>query len=198
MQLPDALEAEIAELAARHGAPRRVTAILKDADFDPLNRNDRFGEVCMVIRRAGGRLLVFRKDFYPTGTLRLLTGGIAPGEPIADALLREVAEETGLEVAVRRFLAAIAYSGTGAPPDAHAFYSFAFLLDDLGGELVCADPAERVELFTEAAPAELPALADALERVEDRDDPAIGGNWRSWGRFRAVVHRVVAEELAQA
>lgn len=196
MYLPEELRAEVAELSARYGPPRLIEAPIDDGMFDPLTSSDRIGEVCMVIRRRSGRLIVFRKDFYPQGVLRLLTGGIAPGEPIGAALLREVAEETGLEVAVRRFLAAIGYRDTARSAGAHAFYTFAFLLDELAGELASNDPGERVELFAEAAPAELPALADALEQVEAREDRAIGGNWRSWGRFRAVVHRVVAEELA--
>lgn len=196
MRLPDELGSEVAELGARYGVPRLVEATLGDVVFDPLIRRDRVGEVCMVIRRPSGRLIVFRKQFYPPGVLRLLTGGIAPGEPIGAALLREVAEETGLDVAVRRFLAAIAYRDPGTPDGEHAFYTFAFLLDELGGELICNDPGEQVDLFAEAAPGELPALADALERLEAREDRAIGGSWRSWGGFRAVVHRVVAEELA--
>jgi len=196
MRLPEGLEAEVAELAARYGEPRQVEVALDDVVFDPLTKEDRVGEVCMVIRRPSGRLIVFRKDFYPPVVLRLLTGGIAPGEPIGAALLREVAEETGLEVAVRRFLAAIAYRDPGTPPGEHAFYTFAFLLDELGGTLAANDPHERVERFAEATPAELPLLADALDQLDDREDREIGGNWRSWGRFRAVVHRVVAEALS--
>jgi 8-oxo-dGTP pyrophosphatase MutT (NUDIX family) len=196
MRLPEGLETEVAELGARYGAPRLIEETLGDVVFDPLSRSDRVGEVCMVIRRPSGRLIVFRKEFYPPGTLRLLTGGIMPGEPIGAALLREVAEETGLEVAVRRFLAAIAYRDPGTPADTHAFYTFAFLLDELGGTLACNDLDEQVELFAEAAPAELHALADVLDGLEHHEDRAIGGDWRSWGRFRAVVHRVVAEELA--
>lgn len=197
MQLPDELAAEVAELAAHYGPPRMVEATLADVMFDPVQMRDRVGEVCMVIRRSSGRLIVFRKELYPAGVLRLLTGGIKPGEPIAAALLREVAEETGLEIAVRRFLAAIAYRDPGTPTDTHAFYTFAFLLDEQGGTLGSNDPDERVELFAEAAPAELLALADTLEQLEEREDRAIGGSWRSWGRFRAVVHRVVAGALSE-
>lgn len=195
LSLTPALQAETAALAERYGPIRYVEAGLPDGAFDPLTKTDRVGEVCMVIRRPDGRLLTFRKDVYPPGVMRLLTGGIAHGESIEAALLREVAEETSLTVAVRRLLAVIGYSAPGGPAGEHAFYTFAFLLDELGGELVVQDPEERVEAFGTAAPAELSALAAFLERLEDRYDPEIAGRWRSWGRFRAVVHRVVAEQL---
>lgn len=195
MHLPPIFAAEVEALSMQYGAPRMVDVMLEDGDFLPLTKGDRVGEVCMVVQRPSGDLLVFRKTFYPKGVLRLLTGGIDHGEPIAAALLREVAEETSLEVTVSRFLAAIRYRSHDAPPN-RAFYSFAFLLAEVGGELLVADPAERVDLFAERAPHELPALADVLDHLADRNDPEIGGNWRAWGRFRAVVHRVVAEALA--
>jgi NAD+ diphosphatase len=44
--------------------------------------------------------------------------------------------------------------------------------------------------------AELPVLAATLEAAPDRFDAAIGGNWRDWGRFRAIVHRVVYQALS--
>lgn len=194
--LPAELADEVEKLAARYGAPVRVDAELPDGVFDPLIKQDRIGEVCMVIRRPSGRLLIFRKDMYPPEVLRLPTGGIKPGEPIEAALLREVAEETSLEVAVRRFLAIIAYHTQDTGRD--SFVTFAFLLDELGGTLAVQDPEERVEAFGEAEPAELVALAAVLERLEHRHDRAIGGSWHSWGLFRAVVHRVVCEQLSRA
>lgn len=195
MSMPEALATEVAELTARYGPTRFVEAAIPDGLFDPMRMTDRFGEVCMVIRRPGGRLLTARKTFYPAGVFRLLTGGVAHGEPIEAALLREVAEETSLSVAVRRLMAVIAYRAPETPPDRHAFYTFAFLLDELGGELVVQDPNEQVEAFDAVEPAALPAIAASLADLEDRTDRKIGGNWRSWGLFRSVVHTVVAEEL---
>lgn len=201
--LPAHLDAEVRALAARFGPTAAVVAELPDGLFDPLVKIDRVGEVCMVIRRPGGRLLTARKDLYPAGVFRLLTGGVSHGETVEAALLREVAEETSLEVTIRRLLAVIAYRTPGAPLATDGlppfvFYTFAFLLDERGGTLAVQDPAERVEAFREIEPAELPALAASLEQLEDRRDRAIGGSWRSWGIFRAVVHRVVAEQLALA
>lgn len=198
MQLPPVLAAEAATLAERYGPTAFITAAIPDGLFDPVGMTDRVGEVCMVVRRPSGRLLTFRKTTYPPGVMRLLTGGIKPGEAIATALRRELAEETGLEVAIRQMLAVIGYRAPGDGPEGHSFYSFAFLLDELGGELASHDPDEQLEAFGEAWPHELLDLAALLERLEERVDRAIGGSWRSWGIFRAVVHRVVAAQLGVA
>lgn len=220
MPIPDELYTQIAPLAARYGTPIRVSVTLPDGSFDPLTKPDRIGEVCMVIRRPNGALLTAIKTFYPPEAYRLPTGGIAPGEPIETALLREVQEETGLAVTVRQFLAVIEYIAPSvkradeltAPEHAaplemggvsdqthHSlFYTFAFLLDEIGGVLAPQDASERLAGFREVLPPELPAMARLLEQVADTYDPEIGGNWRHWGIFRAIVHRVVYATLADA
>jgi ADP-ribose pyrophosphatase YjhB (NUDIX family) len=196
MLIPEPLATEVAALVTRYGQPAFVEADLPDNTFDPLTKTDRFGEVCMVIRRPNGRLLTARKTYYPPTAFRLLTGGIAHGERIEAALLREVEEETSLAVTVSRFLAVIGYRAPQTPPGMHAFYTFAFLLDERGGTLAVQDPEERVAAFGEVTPGELLAMAETLETIAARHDPEIGGSWHNWGIFRAVVHRVVANALA--
>ena len=198
--LPPKIETEIALLATRHGEPRRVSVALSGAPFDPLIMTDRFGEVCMVIRRPGGTLLTAIKTFYPPGAYRLLTGGVGHGEPIEAGLLREVDEETGLEVAVRRFLSVIEYhldteQITNNTEQKHTqygydFVTFVFLLDEVGGMLSPRDPGERIGAFREVEVAELPALAATLDSINVAFDPQLGGSGSDWGRVRAVVHRV--------
>jgi 8-oxo-dGTP pyrophosphatase MutT (NUDIX family) len=195
---PD-VEYELQELAARYGEPLRREGLLGDVDlFDPIDKRDRYGEVCMVIRRPDGRLITAIKTFYPAGAYRLLTGGIHHGERILDALLRETAEETGLDVVVRQFLAAISYGQPGRQGQPMLFRTFAFLLEEIGGTLQCLDPAERLAEFRPIAVEALPALADHLDRLPDEVSMEIGGSWRAWGSFRAVVHRAVYEALAGA
>lgn len=191
----DTLASEVVELAARYGEPRRVAAVLAGSPFSPISGSDRVGEVCMVVRRRNGQLLTATKTFYPEGAFRLLTGGINHGESIEAALLRETWEETGLEVIMRQFLAVIEYRLVESAVEQADFITFAFLLDEVGGELGPQDPNERLEAYHELTVAQLPAQADTLEHLADRFDDEIGGRWADWGKFRAVVHRVVAEIL---
>ena len=198
--LSSAVESEVQRLAARFGQPLRWDAVLEnDGLFDPLGKTDRYGEVCMVVRRPNGKLITAIKTFYPPGAFRLLTGGIHHGEPILDALLRETAEETGLQVEIRRFLAVVSYRLPASDPDIPAtFTTFAFLLDEVGGTLHAADPGERLDEFREVTVDELPALADYLASLASEPSAEIHGRWRDWGRFRAVIHRAVYEALSDS
>ena len=190
--LPHAMQTEIATQGVRFGAPVVRAVPLDDIAFDPVGNPARFAEVCMVVRRPSGTLLLSTKTFYPPGAHRLPTGGIDAGEAILDAVLRETKEETGLTVQLERFLAAISYlDGRGGPP---IFHTFAFLLAERGGTLGPLDLHEQISEYIEIRPAELPAVADRLATI--RDDAAPGATWSAWGRFRSVVHRIVAEALA--
>jgi ADP-ribose pyrophosphatase YjhB (NUDIX family) len=195
---PETITAEARELIGQFGptAVRSVPIATGRIWNEPTSV--RIAEVCMVIRRPGGAILTATKTFYPADTYRLMTGGVEQGEKVADALLREVHEETGLHVAIRRLLAIVAYypEETGVMPDsAPKFYTFAFLVDEMGGTLGALDPHERLAAYREVAPAELRAIAEQLEGLPDTWDTALGESWRAWGRFRAVIHRIVADIL---
>jgi ADP-ribose pyrophosphatase YjhB (NUDIX family) len=174
---------EIARLSAKYGAPLRVHESLPSGAFDPL-RSPRTGEVAMVVLRKSGGVLLNTKDFYPEGAFRIPTGGVKPGEAVEAALLRETREETNLEVEVVRFLAVITYH---APGRANAFTTYAFLLREVSGELRVNDPDERISGWREVEAADLKGVAERLAGLE--------GEWRGWGVFRSVVHRVVGEML---
>jgi 8-oxo-dGTP pyrophosphatase MutT (NUDIX family) len=197
LKLEPWIESQVVQLAARYGEPLRWDVELEnDGLFDPLGKPDRYGEVCMVVRRPNGKLITATKTFYPPGAFRLLTGGIHHGEKILDALLRETEEETGLTVEVRRFLAVVSYRmPVKKPARPTSFTTFAFLLDETGGTLQCLDAGERLGEFREIAVEELPALAGYLDALAAEPSAEIHGKWHDWGRFRAVIHRAVYEAL---
>lgn len=195
--LSPAIQKDLTTLAGQFGRPLVRFAELDIAKlFDPLSNTDRYGEVCMVIRRPNGRLITAKKDFYPTNASRLLTGGIQHGEPVMEALLRETEEETGLDVVVRRFLVAAAYHLPGQQ-EQPVFYTFAFLLDEVSGTLACMDENERLEYFREIAPDELLERAEFLDHLTSDYSPDLATEWSEWGHFRAVIHRLVWEALDQ-
>lgn len=146
----------------------------------------RTAEVVLLVRRPNGRLLLHTKAFYPPGAYRLLSGGIHPGEDVAQAALREAAEETGLQVRIERFVGILrqrfVHEGEEVP-----FTSYLFLLAEEGGELGNQDDDEEITDYREIAPEELPAVAAALE--------ALPPDWADWGRFRAAAHRLAAHVL---
>jgi ADP-ribose pyrophosphatase YjhB (NUDIX family) len=185
---------ELRQLARRYGQPLIETIDLTSTKrFDPLSKTDRYGEVCMVIRRPNGRLLTMTKTIYPANAYRLPTGGINHIESVIDALLRETLEETGLQVNVERFLVAVAYRIPGQ--DHPSFYTFAFLLNEVGGMLETIDEDEQIEDFREVLPEDLLTIAENLERVTTNSHTQSDDTWKDWGRFRAIIHRLVWEAL---
>jgi ADP-ribose pyrophosphatase YjhB (NUDIX family) len=192
--LPHDIQDELHQLARRYGQPLVETiGLVSPKRFNPLNKADRYSEVCMVIRRPNGRLLTMTKTYYPPNAYRLPTGGIKLVESVIDALLRETQEETGLQVNVEQFLAAVAYRIPSQ--DYPEFYTFAFLLSEVSGTLQIQDEDEQIADFREVLPQELLAVANNLEHVSAQYSQQIDGNWKDWGHFRAIIHRLVWEAL---
>jgi NAD+ diphosphatase len=131
------------------------------------------------------------KFSYPQEAYRLPSGGVHKGEPVLDALLRESYEETGLSVTVQRFLAIIRYQIIVASGRTGRFTSYAFLVQG-DGPIEPKDENERISGFREVELSDLRGIADYLENMKPNDD----SDWSDWGRYRSVVHRVVADILA--
>lgn len=184
-------QTELETLAAAYGTPVRRSVALDVGEnnlswWSTIKARRRDGEVVLFIRRPSGNLILHSKDFYPAGVFRVPSGGIKRGEPVLDAVCREVREETGLEVAVEQFLAFVEFEFHHAG-DVVLYPSYAFLLRESAGELRVMDLQERISAFREAPFTALAAVARDLERVPP--------DWQTWGEFRALPHRLVAELL---
>jgi 8-oxo-dGTP diphosphatase len=179
---------EIEALVARYGPPERRHFALElgEEEFEYWQKKStgRRGEVVLVIRRPNGRVLLHTKGFYPPGVYRLPSGGVRWGEEVLSAVHRETREETGLDVEVERFLGFIEYEFRHAG-QVLPFVSYIFVIREIGGQLAPQDVDEEITAFREVPPEELEEVAWELE--------ALGGEWRDWGRFRALAHRLVSE-----
>jgi len=90
-----------------------------------------------------------------------LPGGWADvGDSPSSATVREVKEESGYDVKVRKLLALLDRNLHGHPPIPHHAYKLFFLCEILGGEAMTGDETEDVAFFGEG---EIPPLS--LTRV---------------------------------
>ena len=174
-------DSDLGWLRKRYGKFPLVEAVLANDGFAPVRGGGRRSEVAMAIRRPSGSILLQTKAFYPPGTFRLPTGGIKDGEDVEHALLREVHEESNLDVEIERLVAVIDHSVlNGKTP----FRSYMFLLRETGGMLKVNDPDEQISGWDECDVAGLESAAQNLRGLD--------GTWRRWGQFRAVALEVLA------
>ncbi|MBD3335108.1 MAG: NUDIX domain-containing protein [Candidatus Eisenbacteria bacterium] len=179
------------------GPPLRRTLVLRrpknsDRRYSyPFNRR-RPGEIVLVIPRPRQSLLVHTKDFYPSDLYRLPTGGLHGSERLAEAMTRELHEETGFRLTARQFLFHLEVRMVEGERH-RAFHSFGFLMEPAGGRPQPQDTDEKITGFKDIPLADLKSVAQRLRRL-----PA---PWSLWGRFRAVPHtmalRTLEERLAR-
>ena len=110
-----------------------------------------------VVRGADGRFLLVQRANPPEAGRWTLPGGrVEPGESPAAAAAREVAEETGLDVAVgREWLGLDRPAGPGVVFEIHDFVA-----EPLGGTLRAGDDAADAGWFTPGELGRLPLTTD--------------------------------------
>jgi 8-oxo-dGTP pyrophosphatase MutT (NUDIX family) len=79
-------------------------------------------EIVVVVRRQG-ELLVMRRAPERLGYWSIVAGGLEPDETSWHAAVRELREETGLEVQVRKLAISLSYSLLDDPPAIRARYA---------------------------------------------------------------------------
>ncbi len=154
-----------------------------------METQSRRGEVVMVLPDMVGHVWLHTKDFYPDGIYRLMTGGLEGQETPRQALLREVAEETGFKIKIDRCLAVITYDIVGKGQTL-PFVSYVFVTAPVQGYPVVTDPDETISHFKAVSPA---VLADTAQQLR-----TLSGDFAHWGIFRAIAHQVVWEQWARA
>jgi len=100
-----------------------------------------------VIRDTAGRLLLIKRGHEPGAGLWSLPGGrIEPGETDQQAVAREIMEETGLAVEIRRLLGRVELPG----PDGVVIDVADYLAVVTGGQLAAGDDAADARWVTAA------------------------------------------------
>ena len=125
---------------------------------------------CAVVIDDSGRVLLGRRA--DTGAWSLPAGAVDPGEQPADAVVREVYEETGVHIVVERVAGVVLREVRYPHGDVCQYLTVWFRCKAVGGEAVVND--EESSAVGWYGPAELPDL-DAVDRLRIRtalDDAA--------------------------
>ena len=182
-------EEELRVLTQRYGEPLRrsfslpVDESIRRFRFSP--ESDRRAEVVFAIQDPAGGIWVHAKRNYPRNLFRLPSGGIDWSEEVESALLREISEETALEVHVERFLGLLAYEFRDEGRSA-SFASYVFLVHSRGG-IPRPQPAEAITEFRQVLPGQLLEIAADLRNLL--------GDRHAWGLWRALAHELVYDSL---
>ncbi len=108
--------------------------------------------VITLVRRAG-QILLARGVGFPAGLYSILAGFVDPGESLEEAVVREIREEVGIEVANVR------YFGSQPWPYPHSLM-VGFTADHAGGEL--RPDRREIEEAAWFAPDALPTIPSAV------------------------------------
>ena len=93
-----------------------------------------------------GKIVVIKRRNEPFKGYYALPGGIVEyGETVEEAVLREVKEETGLDVKIHKLVGV--YSDPKRDPRGH-FVSICFITLPVGGELKAGSDAKEIALFS--------------------------------------------------
>ena len=175
-------------LRERYGAPVLLDweGAISDEEWSVATYNpERFHDVTLFILDPADRLALIRKPHFALDVWRPPGGGIKPGEDPTEGAVREALEETGLHVAVERYLV-----------DAHAVFR------NGGRELRWRTHVllARTE-DTELAPDDPGEIADArwgtLDELRGPLREILLATGRAFWRYRTALHDAALEALAR-
>lgn len=138
----------IREMERRYGVPAEIRREyeMTEREFDVVSRSRKHGrshDVTLFII-DGDSVVVIKKPMYPPGAYRAPSGGISPGEDFEEGALREAHEETGLLVALEKYILR-AFVRFTCQTDAIDWTTHVFSARPEGGILEPIDTHEIVE-----------------------------------------------------
>lgn len=146
--LNDINDEEYEQLCAIYGTPKRYSfgSDFLDFECELVRRSSLKGrqhDITCFIPRDGGYVTIQKHAYSGTGIFRAPSGGAKHGEPLAEAGIREMHEETGLEVKLTKFVLDLSLS-VRCPEGVIPWRSLVFLAEEIGGKL---EPIDTYEIF---------------------------------------------------
>jgi len=180
------------ELKANPFVKQIVLRYEDDNFFNKMKRgveNNRTREVVFGVIRPNRKIIAVTCEEYPEGIFRIPSGGVGDDENIIDAVYREVKEELGLEVGIKKF-AGVLKIKFEYKNDSFMFYSYIFILEEIGGKLLENALDDEISGIKEIDIDDLKPFEDMVDSLKN-----IEGKWRNWGLFRYHSSKAVLDSL---
>lgn len=180
-------EEVIREIEKKHGEPEEIHLAyeMTPCEFDMVLRSQKNGRAhdVTVFIIEGNSIVVIKKPMYPPGAYRAPSGGIAVGEDFEEGALREAYEETGLTVALEKYLirARVRFN---CGERVINWTSHVFTATPTGGSLEPVDTHEIVE-------ARLATVSELMGSIRE----AMLASGSTGLRYRAELNDAVIERL---
>ncbi len=186
--LNDIPAAEYEELVQKYGEPRRFRfeADFLDFECDLVRRSSMKGrqhDITCFIPHDGGYVTIQKHAYSKTGIYRAPSGGAKYGERLENAAIREMREETGLEVELERFVLDLALD-VKCPEGIIPWRSLVFLAREVGGLLKPIDILEISDVKVSSREDMLGNIAELMR----------GSGWGGF-LYRAFLTRKFFEAL---
>jgi len=180
---------EIARMERLYGRPAedRVAFEMARKDWSILKGSQVAGRAhdVTVYVRQGDEVAVIAKHSYPPGIFRAPSGGVLPAESMEDGIAREMMEELGLEIVLRRYLLreSVDFSHSGMVV---RWTTHVFTADPRSIDLAPQDHKEIRE-----------ARWISMDELTGRIGEALAASHSAGLRYRAYLHRRVMQELSR-
>jgi ADP-ribose pyrophosphatase YjhB (NUDIX family) len=175
-------------LRERYGEPAVLTweGEISDVEWGVATYNpNRFHDVTLFILDASERIALIRKPHFALDVWRPPGGGIKPGEDPTSGAVREALEETGLQVALDRYLVEADAIFRNAGRELR-WRTHVVLARTQETELAPDDPGE----IAEARWGTLAELGGPLRAI-------LLGTGRAFWRYRVALHDAALQELQE-
>lgn len=164
--------------------------------FDNLKYRDR--TVLVVFKDSVGRYLLGASEQYPDGIVRLMGGGVDNNEELLPAVVREVKEETNLDITPDELveLAQVKIVGN-FQNQTYTHTVNIYYLNSKKDDLIAGDDVSNIVAYSEEEYNKLISSFKNLEPSYLSSEDGDGYSWGDYGKVYAFVHQVALDEMLQ-
>lgn len=164
--------------------------------FDNLKYRDK--TVLVVCKDSAGRFLLGASKQYPEGIVRLMGGGVDKEEELLHAAIREVKEETNIDITPEELieLAQVRIAGNFQGQTYNHTVNLYFL-NSKKDDLIAGDDVSDIVAYTEEEYNNLISNFKNLKPDHLSSEDGDGYSWGDFGKVYAFVHQTAIDEIDQ-